>query len=342
MEPDSLQAPVREAMFTRYHELHAQAWEVRKRLAWKWPPLSDFACAEPARTVLAAMGVHPEWLSLFTWGEVCNWERYGMPNYQFLSPERLMRRALFGFKKGFELVRVASTLEDAMDRLVTEQVILAWSPEKPDVARNLTLDDAARRTLIEGEYENMWRRLQTVNTKNGIIEDLCRHYLSQSLSEAHRQVKAIGELPSHSFLMKWAARTGVSEEDLIAFIRNLALLNAADPTSLIPSLKLDRPPDLLTEETVEVLRERLNEATLRFEVLTRVQDALYHLLQVDGRPVDLAAYLADCVPLSVASKASTLAILRTLGISKKVNAVGFRIAEEAKLAPRQRFCLELS
>jgi hypothetical protein len=238
-----------------------------------------------------------------------------------------VRRALFGFKRDFELVRVASTLEEAMDRLVTEQVVLAWSPEKPDVARNLALDDAARRMLIEREYENMWRRLQTVNTKNAIIEDLCRHYLSQSLSEAHRQVKAVAEFPSRGFLMKWAARTGASEEDLTVFFRGLAFLNAADSTSPIPSLTLDRPPELLTDEMVEVLRERLREATLRFRVLIRVRDALSRLLQIDERPVDLAAYLADCVPLNVASKASTLMILRTLGISKKVNATGLRIAE---------------
>lgn len=39
-------------------------------------------------------------------------------------------------------------------------------------------------------------------------------------------------------------------------------------------------------------------------------------MHVEGRPTDLAAYLLDCVPSSVAPKEFTLRVLHAFGLSK--------------------------
>jgi len=332
MRPDPSETVLSEAMSKRYCKLAGQSWNVRKRLAWKRPPVREFACAQPARGILEAAGVHPEWLSLFTWRELWNWHRDGMPDGVLLTPERLVRRALFGLKQGFEVVQVAGTIEEAARNLVADQLVLVWSPEKPDVAKNLMLDDASRRTLVEKEYENVWNSLQVVNVKNTILEDLCRYYLARHLLDSRNAAKDAAEDPPQRFVAKWVKRSGICEGDLREFLEASSSLGISSALSVIPSLRLEKPPQLIAEATVDVLRTRLGESTTRHRVLIQLRGALHALLSVEGCPTDLASYLLDCVPFSVAPKHFTLEVLHMLGLSRRAGVFTTGIPIRAALA----------
>lgn len=309
MEPKDFQAPVRRALLQKYHELSNLAAKARSsEKTWKWPPLSDFIYKEPARSVLVASGVPPEWLNYFTWNEVCNWRRLGMPNGINLSHERLVRRALFGFRRGFQIHYVLDTLQEALGKLATRRPVLAWTPEKADVGKNLAA--VAKKAMVADDYENMSEQLVTVKTKNSILETLCRHYLSKIRGPTRSEE----ETPPQELIETLAHRAGVSNEDMIQFLAHIQHWRLRSAVAKFPSMRIRAPPAMTSHMDVENVRLKLESATKRFSSLVEIHEGLSYLTRSDRLPSDLGAYLLGCVSMKTAPKGVTLSILHQLGV----------------------------
>jgi hypothetical protein len=295
----------RETLVAKYDELR-ESRRIAQRQRSKWPPLSEFVSNEPVRSMLVAEGIRPEWLALYTWTEICDWSRYGMPNYQLLTSERLVHRALFGFKQGFQITKVAGSLKEATKTLVTEQLALAWSPEKPDVAENLTLSSAEQRAVIDKEYQNMWVQLQTTNARNCILDKLCHHLISQL-----REGKYAAEIPP-DMSTELATSANVSEPELREFLENAIHYNKPIAISDMPSPRVGKAPELSSDQTVEEVRAKLEKAMRRMRVLWNIRRVLSSLICFRRQPSDLNAYLLECVPLGDAPKKFTLSVIHDL------------------------------
>jgi len=313
--------PARIKLFDKYEQLKNKSWEVRGNGSkWKWPSLNEFVCSEPMYSTLKNDELTPEWLAQFTWAELCDWSRYGAPNYNVLTAEHLVRRILFGSKRGFQIFRVVSSLEEATEILVTEKTVLAWSPEKPDVAKNLASNSAARRELIEKDHHSMWEQLQYANVKNTILARLCRYYLSfiqsgvvdDTKTEEDRPIKP----PSH-LLSELTTSTKVSEEWLLDFLKNLPYEIHRSAISQIPNLEIGNSPELTSDRDVEEVRLKLKDARQRFNVLVEIYLQLRYLSHKESRPTDLAGCLLEGVPMNVAPKKFTVSILNEFDIHKE-------------------------
>jgi predicted nucleotidyltransferase len=304
-EPKDSQAPVHRKLRQKYCELSNLAAKVRSsEKTWNWPPLSDFIYEERTRSVLEASGVPPEWLNYFTWSEVFDWRRHGMPNWINLTPERLVRRALFGSRRGFQVHYVVDTLEEALYKLPTRQPVLAWAPDKADVGKNLAA--VAKTALVTDDYENMWEQLATVSTKNIILETLCRRFLSKG------GTLDLEWTSDQEFIETLACRAGVSDEDMKEFIVSLCLPGSSSIAKL-PSMRITAPPRMSSDIDVENVRLKLKSATERFHCLKEIYERL-NSLRLDRLPRDLGAYLLECVSMETAPKEVTLSLLDQLGV----------------------------
>jgi len=308
-------------LFDKYEQLKNESWEARGDSSkWKWPPLNEFVCSDPIYSTLKNDGLTPEWLAQFSWAELCDWSRYGVPNYNVLTAEHLVRRILFDSKRGFQISRVAASLVEATKDLVTEQFVLVWSPDKPNVAQNLLLDEATRRGFIEKEHHSMWEQLQYANVKNTILARLCRYYLpfiqngvvDVTETEEDRSIK----LPSH-LLSELMSSTKVSEEWLLDFLKNLPYWIHRSAISQIPNFEIGNPPKLTSDRDVEEMRLKLKDARQRFNVLVEIYLQLRYLSHEESRPTDLAGCLLERVPMNVAPKKFTVSILDEFDIHKE-------------------------
>ena len=220
--PVGRQKTVHNTLIKAYQELSDSARDARDHgKSWTWPPLSQFLCKDSRSDILKASGVSPEWLNCFTWNELFNWSRFGYPDEGNLTIERLVRRVLFGFKRGYQVTHVVENLQEALDKMVVKkaEVVLAWSPEQPNVARNLMAID--HRVLVKNQYENMLKQLEIVNAKNLILLELCRYYRPRIESRTRMDDKA----PPNALLELLAKQVGISLEDIAKFLEDSRFSN---------------------------------------------------------------------------------------------------------------------
>ena len=307
IHPNSVQKPVRDALLSKYRELHKERWRAKERCASNWPSLHDFLSERRIQSVLQNEGLHPNWLGLFTWNEIC------MSDFPSITLEKLLRRAFFGFKRGFQIIRVESSVQRATEHLATSQLVLAWSPAKPNVEQNLTLDRQSHAKLVRGEHENMWEQLQTVQAKNTILMELCRYHLSQLRS---KQVQTSLDRPPREVLMKCIKQTGITEKDLVAFLDATKCTNLIGPITKIPSLKVKGLPDAWPETAVEDTRSKLRTTIEMFRALLKLKDRLRMLIRSEFTvsPAELPECLAGCVPKRVATDDTVIHLLDALGV----------------------------
>lgn len=302
---DDSQAPVHRKLRQKYCELSNLAANVRNSgKTWNWPRLSDFIYEERTRSVLEASGVPPEWLNYYTWNEVFNWRQDGMPNWIKLTPERLVRRALFDRRRGFEIHHVVDTLKEALYKLPKIQPVLAWAPDKADVGKNLAA--VAKKAMVAKDYENMSVQLVTVNTWNSILETLCRRFLSKG------GTLDLDWTLDQEFRETLAHRAGVSDEDMKLFLASLAYPRLRSSVAEFPSMRIRASPPMTSDIDAENVRLKLKSATTCFHCLVEIYEGLDNL-HLNRLPPDLGAYLLERVSVETAPKEVTLSLLEQLG-----------------------------
>lgn len=311
MQPAGPQKILRDTLIRTYRELSDTARDTRDRgESWTWPKLLQFLSEDSYRDILKASGVVPEWMSCYTWNELFNWRRFGYPEFGKLTVERLVQRALFGFKRGYEVTHVGENLQEVLDKMVIkkEEVVLAWSPKQPDVKRNLTGID--HRGLVNSQYENMWGQLEIVNAKNIIMLELCRYYRPRIENPTR-----IDDKPHPNELLELLAKQiGISLGDMTKFLDDARFSISRSAVAELPSLVSGPRPELKTEDVVETLRSDLQFASNRFYALVELCEGLRYLLQSDRLPSDIGAYLLEQVPEKTAPKKLTLSILKEIDL----------------------------
>ena len=146
----SLSDETREISYEQLDELLQQYYKQRI-------PLSTVVMIDSVSKALKDHGVEPKWAACFSWTDF-----YSSPLLGIFVPQldKVLRKLLLKGVKGIQAIfRGYKDFKEGQTMLLAENFQLAWSPELPDIRKNLEMSQEAKIAFIASELKLFQKQL---------------------------------------------------------------------------------------------------------------------------------------------------------------------------------------